>query len=136
MVKMEDEDELDNLLNQLNDNPITVVEEAKAPAVIDAIEEDEILRRGLKEVEDDRELAKKAFDLFYPNLALEKDKSQGSKEAIMKAIELRILASKTTVELLKAKNSRQKDASSNVGIFINQNKSGIDLKNIKDNIED
>jgi hypothetical protein len=136
MVKMEDEDELDNLLNQLNSNPITVVEEAKAPAVIDEIEEDEILRRGLKEVEDDRELAKKAFDLFYPNLAMGQDKSQGSKESLMKAIELRILAGKTTVELLKAKNSKQKEQSGNVGIFINQNKSGIDIQNIRNNLED
>jgi hypothetical protein len=64
------------------------------------------------------------------------DKSQGSKESLMKAIELRILAGKTTVELLKAKNSKQKEQSGNVGIFINHNKSGIDIQNIRNNLED
>ena len=131
----EETDELDDLINSLSQAPLTDKEIVEAPKAIDIVEEDEILRRGLLEVEEDRALAKKAFDLFYPNLALDKDKSQGSKEALMKAIELRILAGKTTVELLKAKNSRTKEGP-NVGVFINSNKSGIDIKAIKDNYED
>ena len=36
----------------------------------------------------------KAFDLFYPNLSMDKDRSSASKEALMKAIEGRIMANK------------------------------------------
>jgi len=133
-IELEERDELDDLLDSLSNKPITKKEETTALTMIDPIEEDEILRRGLKEVEEDRALAKKAFDLFYPNLATDKDKSQGSKEALMKAIELRILAGKTTVELLKTKNSKQKDGNNNVGVFINSNKAGIDLRDIKESL--
>jgi hypothetical protein len=83
-------------------------------------------------VKNDREKADEIFNLFYTNLAKDTDRSQASKEALTKALELKIEASKNIIELLKIK-TRTVDGGTNVFVnAITPKKAGIDINNIRE----
>ena len=136
-----DQDELDRLINSLSnsssDSAIETTENKKEidNKNIDSSDDDPVMIKAMQEIKEDRDLAKKAFELFYPNIAADKDRSSASKEALMKAIELRIQANKNTVEILKIKKQKEVAQTGGVGIFINSKKSGIDINELKNSID-
>jgi hypothetical protein len=92
---------------------------------------------GLVEmVKNDRSKADEIFDLFYTDLAKKTDRSEASKEALTKALELKIESSKNIIELLKIK-ARMSDGGANVFInTISPKKAGIDINNIREAVKD
>jgi hypothetical protein len=133
-------DEIDKLLAEMDTSNIVVKEDtslAKKESDID-VEEANSRAKGLVDmVKDDRKKANEIFDLFYTNLAQDTDRSQASKEAITRALELKIEASKNLIELLKIK-TRFNESGNKVGLFFggttSAEKAGIDLKEIKKNL--
>tara|TARA_Y100000310_G_scaffold109614_1_gene108020 strand:+ start:4749 stop:5150 length:402 start_codon:yes stop_codon:yes gene_type:complete len=126
-------DELDEILDGLSKEmskeeikDVVVQEEDE----IDASDVSEIEQELIKQTKDDRSKADQIFDLFYPNLGGSgHDRSQASKEAITKALELKIQASRNLIDLLRIK----KDTSSKLGIFVDTvspKKAGISVDNI------
>jgi len=101
---------------------------------IDVEEVDSIAEGLVNMVKDDRKKADEIFDLFYTNLGMGHDRSESSKEAITKALELRIEASKNLIELLKVK-SKISQVNNKVGILfetMSEKKTGIRLSDISE----
>lgn len=125
-------DELDEILDEVSKG--LTKEEIKDVVVqedeVDASDVSEIEQELIKQTKDDRSKADQIFDLFYPNLGDSgHDRSQASKEAITKALELKIQASRNLIDLLRIK----KDTSSKLGIFVDTvspKKAGINVDNI------
>ena len=121
------QDEIDKALDEIEKNMIQKEEELP-----DISDNEAISLELIKMVKDDRKKADEIFELFYSNLGLGTDRSQASKEAITKALELKIEASKNIIELLKIKSKSQDN--SKVNLFVNTippKKTGIDLNKIK-----
>ena len=85
-------------------------------------------------------VAEQIYDLFYSDLANGRDRSQASKEALLRSLELRVENNKALAELAKAlakKQAAEQASKNNVGVFINTKKDtdfGIDIDNIKDEL--
>lgn len=133
-----EKDNIQNLLNEIDEEEQSKEEEKevvkKEATEIDASDADEVANALIGMTLDDRSKADKLFDLFYDDLAFGKDRSTSSKEAISRALELKIDAGKNLIDLLKIRKGN--DASNNILInAIPSKKSGIDLSNIKENLE-
>ncbi len=101
---------------------------------IDVTDTSEIEEELIKQTTDDRKKADQIFEMFYTDLGLKTDRSQASKEALTKSLELKISASRNLIDLLKIK----KEASNKLGVFVNtvsSKKAGIDIRNIENEIE-
>lgn len=85
-------------------------------------------------------VAEQIYDLFYSDLANGRDRSQASKEALLRSLELRVENNKALAELAKAlakKQAAEQASKNNVGVFINTKKDtdfGIDIDSIKDEL--
>lgn len=103
---------------------------------VDVTDDNDIAEALVNMTVDDRDKADKLFDLFYGDLSLGKDHSTSSKEAIAKALELKIDAGKNLIELLKIKK-RSESSTNNILAFetVSEKKSGIDLSKIKDFVD-
>jgi len=130
--EIDDEEEIDEILEK---NEVVVApskdlknEEKKLP---DATEDEELMQSVVNMVMEDRDKADHLYNTFAPEVALGRDRSQASKEAMAKAIELKISSAKNIIELLKLKKG---DKTNNVGVFFGETmtgkKAGIDIKNI------
>jgi len=62
----------------------------------------------VKMVQDDRSKADDIFKMFFTDIGFGKDRSDASKEALTRALELKIEASKNIIELLKVKTKLMK----------------------------
>lgn len=105
---------------------------------IDPSDIDSVAEGLIDMVRGDRSKADEIFDLFYDPIGRRTDNSEASKEALTKALELKIESSKNLIELLKIK-SRFNESGSKVGIFLNsmnEKKAGIDLSNIEKELDD
>jgi len=130
---MSDEDEsIDNILNQISQESNQVAEQKDKN--LDATDKKELAKSLVNMTNEDREMADKIFKMFYPNISMGTDRSQASKEAITRALELKINAGRNIIELMKLLNQEEK--SGNIGIFINEKKAGIDINNINNELED
>lgn len=130
-------DEIDDLLQEVNDSEeetSTEITQSQSKEV-DASDEEEIANKLVEMTLDDRSKADKLFDLFYDDLAVGQDRSTSSKETIARALELKIDAGKNLIELLKIKDKR-KDGNNILINTVPSNKTGIDLNNIKENLDD
>jgi len=71
--------------------------------------------------------------MFFTSIGLDKDHSQASKEALTKALELKIEASKNLIELLKIKTKAQ-EMKTNIGFVINSvpgKKAGLNIDSMR-----
>lgn len=123
-------DEIDDMLDEINETDV----EEKKNNEIDATDKEELANQLLDMTKDDRNMADKIFQLFYPELGTGRDRSQASKEAITRALELKINAGRNIIELMKLLKEDTK--SGNIGIFFGEKKAGIDINNIRDEIDD
>ena len=147
---MSDEDQIniDDIINEIDvEDEIEETKEndKKSPSVVssskevqneennspDATEEDELMQSVVNMVMQDREKADHLYNTFAPEVAMGRDRSQASKEAMSKAIELKISSAKNIIDLLKLKKN---DKGNNVGVFFGETmsgkKAGINIKNI------
>lgn len=138
---MSDEENLiDKILDEVAESEIEV---KKPSSVVEKdknidVEEINSIAEGLVDmVKDDRKKCDEIFDLFYTNLAQDTDRSQASKEAIARALELKIEASKNLIELLKVK-TKFSEGGNKLGLFfggsVSAEKAGIDLRKIKESL--
>lgn len=110
--------------------------EAISEQVPDVTEDDEVIKSVFKMTLEDRKKADDAYEIFAPEIAKGTDRSSASKEAMMKAIELKIGSVKNIIDIMKLKQRKDNPA---VGVFVDtqtQKKVGIDLKNIADALDD
>lgn len=101
---------------------------------LDVTDPDSISEELVDMVKGDREKADQIFDLFFSNLALDKDRTTASKEALTKALELKIEASKNIIELLKIK-SKTEENGGKIGLFFGTmpaKKAGFDMDEIRE----
>jgi len=103
---------------------------------IDVTDDNAIAEQLIKMTIDDRKQADKIFDAFYDDIALSKDSTTSSKEALNKSLELKIEAGKNIIELLKIR-SRKENFNSNTQINILKDKDvGINLGNMDAHLDD
>ena len=106
---------------------------------IDVTEAESIANELVSMTIDDRKMADQLFQLFYPELANGRDKTTASKEAIARALELRINAGKNMIDLLKIIKGGEKNGNS-VGVFFGETmsskKAGINISNIQEELKD
>lgn len=106
----------------------------KAKEELDVEDDTALAEELIVTVKDDRSMADKIFNLFYPDLSMGTDKTTASKEALTRALELKIQAAGNIIELLKLRQ-KNRDAKNAVGVFIGQTispkKAGINIQNIQ-----
>lgn len=141
----DDEINIDDIINEIDveeeseenieKNP-SVVEPSKnvknaEENAIDVTEDEELMKTVVDMVMQDRDKADHLYNTFAPEVAMGKDRSQASKEAMSKAVELKISSAKNIIELLKLKKN---DAKNSVGVFFGETmsgkKAGINIRNI------
>ena len=131
---MEIDDEIASIENSLEvikgkSLPDTIKDQSKE---VDITDETEVATHMLKMIEADRKKADEIFDLFYKDLELQKDRSTSSKETLARALELKIEASKSLLEMIKVKQ-KQKEQKGSIGIVlntVNEKKMGINISGI------
>lgn len=102
---------------------------------IDVSDKEELAEELIVLTREDREMADKLFNLFYPEISRGQDRSQASKEALSKALELKINAGRNIIDLMKIMKQEEKTNNS-IGVFFSGKKTGINLQDIKDNYQD
>lgn len=137
---MPDNDPLDDMIRELGSpkqadkEDIQDLEKVKKDLELDVADLDSIAENLVKFTKSDREKADQIFELFFTAIGLKEDRSEASKEALTKALELKILASQNIIELLKIK-AKSNEIKTNIGLFFNQGmtgkKAGVNLKSIK-----
>lgn len=146
---MGEEKDIDDIIKELqtNDESTGNEEEVSEPGeskdvavgnsqVPDVTEDEEVIKAVFEMTLEDRKKADDAYEIFAPEIAQGKDRSTASKEAMMKAIELKIGSVKNIIEVMKLKQRKDNPA---VGVFVDtqsQKKVGIDLRNIADALDD
>ena len=134
-------DDIDEIIGDIvkSQTEVPVVEKEKRVAVPEdktsmLVIAEEIFRKA--DVND--KIADNIYNLFYDGLALGKDHSDASKDAILRTLEARIENAKLITELAKAVARKDSNKGTvGVGVSINTNSGssyGIDLQNIKDEI--
>lgn len=133
---MSKKDSIDDLLLDLqNITPKETQIELKKDLGLDVTNREDLAEELIKVTREDRTQADKLFELFYPEIMSGMDRSQASKEALTKALELKIAAGRNIIDLLKIMKQEEK-VNNAIGVFINEKKAGIDLGFIKENYED
>ena len=120
---MSDGDLIDKMLTELDEKNLSkndkkVLEKTKKDLELDVQDIDNIAENLVTMTTSDRDKADKIFEMFFTSIGLDKDHSQASKEALTKALELKIEASKNLIELLKIKTKAQ-EMKTNIGFVIN-----------------
>jgi hypothetical protein len=131
-------DDIEKLLSELGDTEQEEVSMKDLEPVkkreVDITDNDEVAKKLFDMVSNDRGRADEIFDLFYANLAADKDRSQASKEALTKALELKIEASKNIIELMKVQN-KANESGNKLGIFFDgvpSKKTNIDMDIVRE----
>lgn len=133
---MSKENSIDDLLLDLqNVTPINNKLELKKPLDLDVSNKEDLAEELIKVTREDRKMADKLFELFYPEIMSGMDRSQASKEALSKALELKIMAGRNIIDLLKVMKQEEK-VNNAIGVFLNEKKAGIDIGFIRDNYEE
>lgn len=146
---MSDEQDIDDIINQINFDELqeeTLQEKklqtssSKLPSEKpDLADQDEFLDTILDMALEDRKLADDYYNVFLPEVSMGKDRSQASKEAMGKAIELKISAAKNIIDAKKIIDNKN-NKTGNVGIFlgnsISSKKAGIDLSKFQNELDD
>ena len=135
---MSDGDLIDKMLTELDEKNLSkndkkVLEKTRKDLEIDVQDIDNIAENLVVMTSSDREKADKIFEMFFTSIGLDKDHSQASKEALTKALELKIEASKNLIELLKIKTKAQ-EMKTNIGFVINSvpgKKAGLNIDSMR-----
>lgn len=138
----EENDPMDKIIKSILDNgdiDLPSKQQVKAVVKSDPSSLEDLSKIILNKVDGNDRIAKEIYDLFYGPLALEKDHSSSSKEALLRSLELRVESSKVLAELAKAVVKKEEGTNKgNVGVFINTKSGedfGIDIKNIQNSEE-
>jgi hypothetical protein len=131
-------DLIDSMLKEMDESSPVKVEDKelvkrKKELELDVEDINSIAENLVKMTMMDRQKADKIFEMFFTALGLDKDRSEASKEALTRALELKIEASKNLIELLKIK-TKANEMKTNIGLVFNTmpgKKAGIDLSNIR-----
>jgi len=102
---------------------------------LDVADNHELAKELVNLTHEDRKMADKLFELFYPEIMSGQDRSQASKEALSRALELKIDAGKNIIELLKIMKKEEKPTNT-IGLFFNEKKAGISIESIKEKYSD
>lgn len=134
--------ELDDILDDIKDDvkseeiqkkdSETDIEEKK-----DLSDDDDFLNVLMGMTVEDRKLADNYYNTFADEVAAGMDRSQASKEAMGKAIELKISSAKNIIDAKKVIDNK-KDQGNKVGVVFNGisgKKNGIDINSIKEELE-
>ncbi len=140
---MEKKDAIDKMLqNLVNDyeKEISLDKESKEIKEVDSPSNlDGLSKIILNKVEANDAVAKEIYDLFYGDLAVGRDRSDSSKDALLRSLELKVESSRVLAELAKSIARKEQTNSGNVGVFFNA-KSGkqydVDIKNIQKELDD
>jgi hypothetical protein len=130
-------DEIDDIDKKVDEKNLPEIQKAKE-IQLDVEDINEVAETLVKMVQEDRTKADEIFKMFFIDIGLGKDRSEASKEALTRALELKIEASKNIIELLKVK-TRANETKSNVGVFfttMNAKKAGINLEELKAEIKE
>lgn len=140
---MKEKDDVDKMLQNLinsYEKEITLdkeskeIEEVASPSNLDGLS-----KIILNKVDANDAVAREIYDLFYGDLAVGKDRSDSSKDALLRSLELKVESSKVLAELAKSIARKEQANSGNVGVFFNA-KSGkqydVDIKNIQKELDD
>jgi predicted nucleotidyltransferase component of viral defense system len=105
--------------------------------LVDTTDDDELTAMILLSALEDKEKADDLYDIFKLNVEMSKDRSDSSKEALTSAVETRVNATTNLVKILDIRSKRKQQMSGNnfLNLQISSKEAGIDLKNIKDNLE-
>ena len=131
-------DSIDKMLEELSEStPVNVEDKElikkKKELELDVEDINSIAENLVKMTMMDRQKADKIFEMFFTALGLDKDRSEASKEALTRALELKIEASKNLIELLKIK-TKANEMKTNIGLVFNTmpgKKAGINLDSIR-----
>lgn len=131
------DDELEKELAEIQNKELAEVKEQCKD--IDVMEDEDVMKQILEMTNQDRKLADDLYRTFDMEVKAGRDRSQASKEAMSKAVELKILASKNLIEMMKVKNSKKDTGNVNIGIFtpdsaISPKKANIDITHIQENL--
>jgi len=137
---MDEDKDIDDLINELEIENIETKElkttESNDVEEVDVTENEELMQEVFNMTIEDRQKADDAYNIFAPVISQGKDHTTASKEAMMKAIELKIASAHNIIEMMKL----NKKGEPSVGIFMNnmigEKKAGINIKNISDEIDD
>ena len=140
---MSDNNTIDELISgiELSQKDLEVVVEQERAVMLpeDKASLPVIAEEIFKKINANDKIAEEIYKLFYDNLAFSRDKSDASKDALLRSLEARIESSKILAELAKAVARRDGNKSVGVGIAISTNPGsafGIDLEKIKEDLED
>lgn len=139
----EENDPMDKLIKDIINNydgdDLLSKQQVKSVVKSDPSSLEDLSKIILSKVDGNDKIAKEIYDLFYGPLALDKDRSTSSKEALLRSLELRVESSKVLTELAKAIAKKEDGVNKgNVGVFINTKSGedfGIDIKNIQNSEE-
>jgi len=128
-------DEILKNLDQNNGDKDRELEETK-DNLPDATDEESLMAEVVKMTLEDRKHADDLYNVFLPEVSMGKDHSEGSKEAMVRAVELKINAARNIIDLIKIKKTGDGQKNS-FGVFIggntmSQKKAGINIANIKE----
>jgi len=128
---------IDDLLKKINkdDKDNKKIMKSATKDIVDVTDKEELAKEMLRLTNEDRSMADKIFKLFYPELMNGRDRSQASKEALTRALELRINAGRNIIDLMKFMKQDEK-INNSIGLFFNEKKAGINLQSISGEFED
>jgi predicted NBD/HSP70 family sugar kinase len=135
-------DEIDALIGDIEKSQVdleNIVEKEKAVIIPeDKASMPVIANEIFNKVNANDKVAEEIYRLFYDNLAIGRDKSDASKDALLRSLEARIESSKILAELAKAVARRDGNKGNvGVGIAISTNPGelyGIDVEKINDEL--
>lgn len=133
MAKKNDIDDMLLDLEEVTVNRTAV--EIKKNFELDVSSREDLAEELMKVTREDRKMADKLFELFYPEIMKGVDRSQASKEAMSKALELKITAGRNIIDLLKIMKQDEKNTNA-IGVFFNEKNAGISLSTIQDSFDD
>ena len=136
-IDLEIDKEIEKVYDDIERKDLEVVKEQCKD--IDVMEDEDVMKQILVMTQNDRKMADDLYKVFEQNVKLGMDRSEASKETMAKALELKILASKNLIDMLKVKNSKKDSGNVNIGIFtpdsaLSPKKANIDIQNIRENI--
>jgi len=102
---------------------------------VDTEDDSSLLSMVLVSALEDKSKADDLYDVFKTMVEYNKDKSDSSKEALTSIINARIGATSNLVKILDIKNKSKQGGNSLVNLQIAPSKTGINLKNITENMD-
>lgn len=127
--------------SQLYINPNKYITTANATTIVteeepeEATTDEEIIDNVLEMTKEDRKQAGDVFDMFYDKLLSGRDYSPSTKEFIVKALEVKVNASRNLIDLLRIKNKKADTFGNNVIYNTTSSfREGINLERIKNEV--